>query len=601
MNPAAVTLLILAAAMVCFVTEWIRADIVALVVLVALGASRVLTPQETFSSFGRSAVVTIASIFVLAQGLHLTGASERVGDLLLGAAGRSERRLVAVVMAAGAFLSLFMNNIAAASVLLPAVSNAAHRKAVSPARLLMPLAFATILGGMATLFTTANIVVSGLLREQGLPGFGLLDFAPVALPAVVAGIVYMTFFGRRWLPARSTAERFALEGGEAALEEVYGLAERLFRARIPSGSFLDGRPLSDSTFRERFDVNVLALERGGRVISAPPPDLVLEAGDILSLDGDLDRFRARDEAPFLEILPVPAGHARRLASSDVVVAEAVLAPRSHLIGSTLRDARFREKYGLTALAIWRAGQPIAQGVATRALQFGDGLLLQGPRQRLEVLRTEPAIIVLSDDAAPLPAMRPARMWLAIAIMTGALALAATNLVPTAEALLGGSLIMIISGCLTADEAYESIEWKAVFLVAGMLPMGVALTKTGLAAAAADGLARAAGPWGPFALLAVLFCGTMLLTQVISGPVVAAMVAPIAVQSAERFGVDPRTLAMAVALAASMAFLTPLGHPVNVLVMGPGGYRFADYFKVGAPLTLLATVLLLLMLAWIHPL
>lgn len=233
---AIITLVILTAAIVLFLSNRIRADVVALLVLVGLGATGVLTPQETFSGFGRSAVVTIVAIFVLAAGLNLTGAGDRVGEWLGRVAGRSEGRLVVLVMAAGAFLSLFMNNIAAAAVLLPAVSGAARRQGVNPSRVLMPLAFGTILGGMATLFTTTNIITSGLLTENGLPGFNILSFAPVGIPAVLAGILYMTLLGRRLLPQRSPAERFEaptrpLSGQD--LTEVYQLDERLFRARIP--------------------------------------------------------------------------------------------------------------------------------------------------------------------------------------------------------------------------------------------------------------------------------------------------------------------------------------------------------------------------------
>ena len=593
--PAIVTVAILAAAILLFVTERIRADIVALLVLVVLGATGILTPQEAFSGFSRSAVVTIAAIFVLAEGLHLTGASERVGDWLVRGTGRSEGRLVALIMGTGAFLSLFMNNIAAASVLLPAVSGAARRTGVSPSRLLMPLAFATILGGMATLFTTTNIVVSGLLRENGLPGFGVLEFAPVGIPAVAAGILYMVLWGRKKLPARSAAERFAAGAVAQDLTEVYGLGERLFRIRIPIGSYLHGEPLMASALRERFNVNVVAIEHAGTTTPAPTPDTVLRSGDVVTLDGDIERFREQDFDPYFEILPAPIDVQGGLKSVDVVVAETVLTPRSNLIGRTLKEANFREKFGFTALAIWRAGKPIATGVALAQLQFGDALLLQGPRERLAVLRVEPDLIVLDEESLTQAIRRPAKMRLAVAIMFGTLLLAIVGSMPTAETMLAGSLVMILTGCLTADEAYGAVEWKSVFLVAGMLPMGLALSKTGVALAIAGGLVNLVGTHGWFALMASLFLITLALTQIISGPVVATIVVPIAIQSGRQLGVDPSTLAFAVALATSVAFLTPLGHPVNVLVMGPGGYAFSDYFKVGAPLTIIVTVVLVAML------
>jgi di/tricarboxylate transporter len=382
---------------------------------------------------------------------------------------------------------------------------------------------------------------------------------------------------------------------------VYRLDERLFRARVPPGSYLVGQPLARSTFRENYNLNVVALERNNQVTLAPPPDMVFQVGDIVTLEGILEDFRAKDVEPYLEILPARDFQERDLESVDVVVVETVLAPRSNLIGKTLKEVNFREKFGFMALAIWRAGRPIRRGMAAIELQFGDALLLQGPRARLRVLRAEPDLIVFSQELEPHEVARPGKIWIATLTMGGALFVAATGLMPTAEAVLAGSLLMVLANCLTADEAYAAVEWKAVFLVAGMLPMGAALTKTGIAPLVASGLVQWIGPYGPQALLAGLFLLAMLLTQVISGPAVAAMVGPLAIESALQLGVDPRALAMGVALATSMAFLTPLGHAVNVLVMGPGGYKFSDYFKVGLPLSILITAVVLIVLPIFWPL
>lgn len=601
---AIITLIILTAAIVLFLTNRVRADVVALLVLVSLGATGVLTPQETFSGFSRSAVVTIVAIYVLAAGLNLTGAGERVGNWLVRAAGQSEGRLVVLVMIAGAFLSLFMNNIAAAAVLLPAVTSAARRQQANPSRLLMPLAFATILGGMATLFTTTNIVSSGLLAEEGLPSFSVLSFAPVGIPAVVAGVLYMAFIGRRALHERPTPEQF--EPGSADLldedlTELYRLDERLFRARIPPDSYLDQRTLAESTFRERFNVNVLAVEHEGRKRLAPPPDTVLRAGDVVTLEGSLDEFRGRDVEPFLEILdPLPAAE-QDLQSADIVITEVALAPRSGLISHTLQEVSFREQFGFSALAIWRGGRPIRRGMTTTPLLLGDALLLQGPRSRLHLLRRNPDLIVLSEPAEPVSEVRSSKLALATAIMVVTLIVAAAGLIQTAEAMLLGTLAMVLVGVLSPDEAYDAIEWRSVILVAGMLPMGLALTKTGLAGVVAENIMRLTLPYGALVLFAALFLLSTLLVQVISGPAVAAIVVPLAIESARQAGIDPWSLTLGVALGTSMAFLTPLGHPVNVLVMGPGGYRFGDYFKVGLPLTILVTIVILVLLPLIYPL
>jgi di/tricarboxylate transporter len=352
------TLAILVAAVLLILSDRLRADLVALLVLVALGVSGVLTPQEAFSGFSRSAVITIMAISILAEGLRRTGVTDRMGDLLLRLAGRKESHLVVGTMLAGASLSLLMNNIAAAAILLPTISSAARKAGIHPTRLLMPLAFATLLGGMATLLTTTNIVVSGLLIDQGLRGFGILDFAPVGLPLVAIGVAYMTLWGHRLLPTQPIRER--TEGVRPPVEDLvqlYRLGERLFRARVPAGSYLIDKPLSRSTFREIYGLNVVGLERNGRLTLAPSPDFVFREGDVVLLEGNLEEFRRRDRPPYLEILPPREWREEDLESPAVVMVEAVLSPRSGLIGQTLRGVHFREKYGFTVLAIWRAGRP----------------------------------------------------------------------------------------------------------------------------------------------------------------------------------------------------------------------------------------------------
>jgi di/tricarboxylate transporter len=590
-----ITFAVLGAAVVLFLSDRVRPDVVALLVVVALGATGVLTSEETFSGFSRSAVITIMAIFMLAAGLERAGVIRRIGDLLVRLAGTGETRQVVVVMLAAAFLSLFMNNIAAAAVLLPAVSGASRRGGVNPSHLMMPLAFGTILGGMATLLTTTNIVVSSLLRDHGLEGYELLDFAPVGLPLVAAGVAYMALWGRRQLPKRSPAQLLAdLHRQEEDLAEIYHLGETLCRAGVPAGSSLAGRTLAESRFRERYGFNVVAIERGSRVLQAPPPDSAIEPGDVLLLSGEPGRLDAEE----LEALPARRWRERDLESRSVAVVEAVLSPRSTLIGRTLRQSLFRERFGMSVIALWRAGSPIRTGLAGIPLQLGDGLLLQGSRERLRVLRSEPDLIVLDKpEDEPLPPRRQGR--LALTIMAVTLAIAASGRLSIGEVMLGGALAMVLTGVLGMDQAYRAVEWRSVFLVAGMLPLGTALAKTGAAALATDAFLHLLSGAGPRVILAGLVGVTILLTQVMNGAAVAAILTPIAIQTAQSMGADPRTMAMGVALATSFAFLTPLGHPVNILVMGPGGYRFRDYFRVGLPLTLIlfALVALLLPVIW----
>jgi di/tricarboxylate transporter len=597
-----ITLVILAIAIILFLSERLAIDLVALLVLVALGLSRVLTPQEVFSGFSDTAVITILAIFVLAEGLEVTGIAERMGDILVRIGAGSETRLIIALMSAAAFMSLFMNNIAVASILLPATSSIARKANVKLSRLLMPLAFGTLLGGTATLFTTTNIVVSGILKSNGYRGFGVLDFAPIGLPLVLFGIGYMTIFGRRLLPSETSVERSnaILHVQNTDLLNMYHLGERLFRARIPAGSYLIGKNLADSTLREKYGLNVVAVERNNGTLLPPDLNFVFQKDDILLMQGRLDEFRQLDVEPFLEILPMRSYSEHDLESASIAVVEAVLSPRSQFIGQTLRELRFRERFGMMILAIWNGERTVRTKLADLRLAFGDALLLQGSREKLHLLLTNPDIIVLSKDEDKLQGVT-GKGWLALGIFGLTIITAATGWFSVSVVMLTGALLMVITNVVTMEQVYRAVEWKIIFLVAGMLPLGLAMTKTGATALFATALTGVLKPFGPLALLLGLLTLTVLLSQAMKGAAVSAVIAPIAIQAAQQFGVDPRAMAMGVALATSLAFVTPLGHPVNILMMAPGGYTFKDFFKVGLPLTLLLFLVIMLVLPIFWPL
>jgi len=597
-----ITLVILATAIILFLSERLAIDLVALLVLVALGLSRVLTPQEVFSGFSDTAVITILAIFVLAEGLEVTGIADRMGEVLVRIGGGSEIRLIIALMSAAAFMSLFMNNIAVASILLPATSTIARKANVKLSRLLMPLAFGTLLGGTATLFTTTNIVVSGILKSNGYPGFGVLDFAPVGLPLVLFGIVYMAIWGRRLLPKETSIEHSnaILQAENSDLLHMYHLEERLFRARIPTGSYLIEKNLADSTLREKYGLNVVAVERNNGVLLPPDLNFVFQKDDILLMQGRLEEFRQLDVEPFLEILRMRQYSEHDLESASIAVVEAVLSPRSQFIGQTLKDLRFRERFGMMVLAIWNGERTVRTKLADLRLAFGDALLLQGSREKLRLLHSNADIIVLSSDEDKLQGVS-GKGWLALGIFGLTILIAAMGWFSVSEVMLTGALVMVITNVVTMDQVYRAVEWKIIFLVAGMLPLGLAMTKTGATALFATALTGILKPFGPLALLLGLLTLTVLLSQAIKGAAVSAVIAPIAIQAAQQFGVDPRAMAMGVALATSLAFVTPLGHPVNILMMAPGGYTFKDFFKVGLPLTILLFLVILVVLPIFWPL
>ncbi|MFN2284225.1 MAG: SLC13 family permease, partial [Anaerolineae bacterium] len=455
-NELVLTLVILAVAIVMFLSERLSVDLVALFVLVALGLSRILTPQEVFSGFSDTAVITIMAIFILAYGLEVTGIAERIGELLMRSAKGSETRLIITLMATGAFLSLFMNNIAAASILLPAASTIAKKSNVKLSHLLMPLAFGTLLGGTATLFATTNIVVSGILKSSGYQGFNIYEFAPVGLPLIITGIVYMALWGRRLLPAEPRGERAdVIHQAEADLLHLYQLGERLFRVRIPAGSSLIEKDLAESTLREKYGLNVVGVELNGGTLLAPEPDFVIQQGDVLLLEGRLEEFRKLDVEPYLEILPLRQYTKNDLESASTTLVEAVLSPRSQLIGRTLKEARFRDKYGMMVLAIWNGERVARTRLSNTRLTFGDALLLQGPRKKLPLLHTDPNLIVLSeeDDESPIVSRKG---WLALTIFILTVIVAAIGWFSVSEVMLTGALVMLFTNIVTMEEVYHAL-------------------------------------------------------------------------------------------------------------------------------------------------
>ena len=589
---AAFVLAVLLIASMLFISNRLRADLVALLVLITLGVSGILTPQEALSGFSRSAVITILAIFILTAGLEKTGVTHSLGIWLVRLGGATEGRMLVVLMFAGAFLSLFMNNIAAGAVLLPVAVGIARERGISPSKLMMPLAFGTILGGMATLLTTVNILTNAVLTDNHLATFGLFDFAPTGVPVVLVGIAYMLFIGRKLLPRRAPADWTRLmQASRHELTDVYGLQDRAMLARVPASSPLVGLTLAEAGLGRELGVNVVAIVHNGTSRVAPPPGELLDAGDDLFLQARTEQIELlRQRGAYVE----PDAHLfQDLRGGGINLFEIVPAPRSTALGKTLRELHFREKFGLSVLAIWREGKPRRVGIGDMPLQPGDTLLTLGPRRRAEIVQNDPDFIVLMST--PEENLRRSKALFAVAVMVGALLLSAVGILQVAEAMLAGAIGMVLIGALTMDEAYQAIEWKAVFLIAGMLPAGLAMTKTGAAAFVGNLLVTGLGGFTPLVLLAGLMLITIALTQVMSGQAAIVILAPIAITAALQLHGNPRTFALGVALASSMAFLTPLGHPVNVLVMGPGGYKFSDYIRVGALLTVVLVVLLLALL------
>ncbi|MFQ5616704.1 MAG: SLC13 family permease, partial [Anaerolineales bacterium] len=710
-----------------------------------------VTPQEALSGFSNPAVVTVWAVFVLSGGMSRTGVANVVGRGMLRLAGRGEARLLIVIMLISGVMSAFMNNVGVAALLLPVVVNIARRTNRPPSKLLMPLAFGSLLGGMLTLIgTPPNILASDALADAGLPPFELFDFAPVGLAVMLAGIVFMALIGRHLLPARNVSGELRGSGQDAL--GTYGMQEWMYRLRLPAGSTLAGKTLAESRLGSALGLNVLGIARNGETQLFPAPTFILESGDELLVSGRLNRltelqghphlviesemltiedlvtagtgmaevglsprspllgktlqeldFRQRfgvvvlalwrggapvrtnldnlslqpddlllvqgeraqiDElqnrpdfdGPFrssassgdqvkayrlderLIVARIPVGSAlvgkplsesrlaeavgltvlgiaregethlmpapsevlraddrllvkgkaeenlsalqglqaleisrevepslQDLETEEIGLAEAVLSPHTTLTGKTLRQLHFREKYGLNVLAIWREGRAHRSNLQNMRLRFGDALLLFGRRDKLQMLSDEADFLILGGDIQESPQLSKAP--LAVLIMAGVVLSVLVGWLPISIAAVVGGTLMVLTGCLNMEEAYRYIEWRAVFLIAGMLPLGIAMEKSGAARYLAEGMVGGIGRFGPIAIMTGLFLLATLASQVMPNPVVTVLMAPIALNTASDLGLSPFAMMMVIAVAASASFLSPVGHPAPQLIMG----------------------------------
>ena len=781
----ALVLAILAIALVLFVSDILRMDLVALLVLGALAVTGLVTAEQAFDGFSNSAVITIWAMFILSEGLARTGIAAVIGRQVLRAAGRREVAMAGVIMLTAASLSAFMNNIGVAALMLPVVADVSRRTRIPASRLLIPLAYGTLLGGQTTLFTSHNLLVSEALAQSGAEPFGVFDFTPVGGGLAIAGILFVALAGRLLLPKRARSERGRYRS-QRSLRARYKLQEQTFMLRVPMESVLVGKTLSESRIGAATGLIILALVRFGRSETLPSRQTVLRGGDSLLVQGRLDQFRELQryselvierEAPVLKSMvasrvhyaevtladgsPLVSGLVRdagfrsrfnvsvvgirrksryrmtslafvplrtgdrvlvqgeesaiaelgkysdfvdvqaktpeqlgehftaaermfvvrvpkyseladitleksRLAdvfdfrvlaifregklnfmprSTDVLMGgdllliegqhedldvlrglqelevetklgpnlrsfdserltlmDATLDPRSNLAGRTVGELNFRERYGIELAGIWRQGGTLAGSLAEERLQVGDALLLLGPRDRLQLLSSDKDFLILTPLGQEPPDTR--RAPLAAAIMAGVVVAIMSGFLPTPVAAVVGGTVMILTGCLSMENAYRSIDWRAIFLIAGMLPLGTALQQTGASSLLAAQLLSLLGEAGPWTVIMSLYLVTALGTMMIPSAPLVVLMSPIVLSTMTDMGFRPESGMMAIAIAAGASFLSPISHPANILVMGPGGYRFADYLRVGLPLLVIVSLvaIVLLPIVWpLHPL
>ena len=589
----ALTLGIIVVALIIFGTEKLRVDVVALLVLLTVGLTGLVGPKEVFAGFSNSAVITVWAVYIVSGGLFKTGVADILGKFIYRLSGANEMRLIAIIMITCGTMSAFMNNVGATAMLMPAVVSVAKQTKIPVSKLMIPLSFSSLMGGGLTLIgTPANILATNIISNNGLPTFGFFDFTLIGAVVFITGILYMVFIGRHLLPVRQAP-------GEAEVENQ--LRKYISEVRVLPDGNLAGQTLLESKLGEEYDLTAIALVRGNTTITILERDSMIEPNDILLLEGSADSLlRARDDLGL-----VTANESKRLEDvesidiSEMDLVEATLAPRSSMVNRSLQSLDFRERYGFTVLAIRRHGEIITERLRSVRLQFGDDLLLQGPRHRLPTLQENNDFLVL--EPLKIPESRTRKMPIAVGLMLLMIGLVITGVLDIAIAFVAGAVGMVITKCLSMDEAYESIDWRTVFLVAGMLPLGVAMESTGAARYIADLMLSAVGDLGPVAALGGIYLLAALITQPMSNAAAMVLVVPIALDTALSLGANHLTFTLAVTIGAVTSFLTPVGHKANVLVFGPGGYKFFDYARVGALLTVCIFIVTMIFLPIFFPL
>ncbi|MDQ7041237.1 MAG: SLC13 family permease [Rhodothermus sp.] len=580
-----VTLAAIVVMVVALVREMARPDLIFLGTLGGLLLTGVLTPQEAFAGFSNPAVLTIAALFVVAAGLQRTEALAFVDRLLFprhAAIGLAVLRLMAPVSA----LSAFLNNTPIVAMLMPRVQQWAARHNVAPSKLLLPLSYAAIVGGMITLIgTSTNLVISGLMIQAGLPGLRMFDLLWVGLPVTVTVILFFALVGHRLLPDRRC--------DQGSFEE--GLRDCLFELRVTPGGHLEGKTVEEAGLRALGEAYLVHIRRGGRVIPAAP-EQTLQGGDLLTFVGSarmierlLERTGLERALPAVEEDPTQA----------LPLFEAVVAPSSNLVGKTLREVQFREQYGGVVLGIQRQGQRIVGSLGRIPIEAGDLLLIEardGFDRRWNARRDEFYLVAPRSPERPRP--RPRHAPVALAIFVGMVLLAGLGWMPLVTAAFAAALGMVLTRCLSGNEARQALDLQVLVVIAAALGIGQAVSHSGLATALGHGLVTLTAELGPMAALAMLYLATMTLTELFTNNAAAALMLPVALAVATELGLEPRAFAITVAVAASASFLTPIGYQTNLMVMSAGGYRFHDYLRAGAPVAALVFIVGLTMISLI---
>lgn len=572
-------------AAVMFALEKLPVDLVAILAMSALLLAGVVTPEEGIAGFGNTATVTVAAMFVLSTGLTRTGAMNFVGDALARLGKRSFWLTVILMMVVVGVFSAFINNTAVVAIFLPIAFEVSRLARISASKLLMPISFASMFGGVCTLIgTSTNILVSSIAERHGQPPFAMFELTPLGLTFFAAGILYMTTAGVRLIPERRPASET-----EGPFQIAGYLTDIILQAHARSV----GAVAAESPLVKEVGVEILRIRRGGKFLPGDPGEVILEAGDELQVRCDVAKLEQLKNREGILLKSETTWKDRAAQSNQNVMVEAVVAPGSLLDGSSLHQAALKETFGAKALAIRHRERLIHERIEHTPLGAGDAVLLDIHPRNLERLRRSGIFVLVSSLA--LPVYRKQKMLVALAVVTAVVASAAFGWLPIVVSAIAGCALLVLTGCISLSEAYESIDWKVIFLLAGVLTLGTGLEKTGAALLISRVIVSALGQFGPVAVLTAFYLLTTTLTEMMSNNATAALLAPIAIATAESLGVNSRPFLMAVTVAASSSFMTPVGYQTNTLIYGPGQYQFRDFVRVGTPLNvmfwLMATLLI----------
>ena len=608
---AIVTLLILAAAMYGFVSEKLAPDVTALLALLSLLLTGVLTPYEAFSGFSHPATISVAAVLVLSAGVERTGALTYIARRLLTPLGNSELTLTIVIMVTIGLISAFINNTAAVAVFIPVVMEVSRRTAVSPSRVLMPMSHAATFGGMCTLIgTSTNLVAHEFALSYGLRGFSMFELGKVGVPMVLVGFAYMLFVGRRFLPRTQPGDVLTMQLGERYLSELI----------VEPDSTWVGKAVNAEHFERDFDVDLIGVLRDGQALPIGDSNLMFAAYDSLLVRGPLEHVLKLTSQNGLELhrpeifarkqesgaerqnssesTKKSAENERKESDARPQLAEVVVLTTSGLVGSTLKAARFAEKYDAVVLGLRRRGEINERPSVTRLLA-GDMLLVEGRRDALEALAETKGFLVVGTPSHP--EQRPAKLMITITTLVAVVLVVSLGFLPIVTAATAGCAVLMITGCLRPGEAYRAIDLSLIFILAGSLALGTALNKTGITTVLADWLAGVSATTGPYLVMAGFFLLAVAVSELMSNSGTVALLGPITISVASKMGINPMSLLAAITFGASASFAMPIGYQTSLMIYGPGGYRFKDFILMGIPLDLILAFLALLLIPYFWPL